>query len=162
MMEWSTLSTAEVGTGLCCFWKCRVPGPKGVGWGGSLHSGVVGKDAGRHLSSLSILSRYLLRSCSVFLSDEPHFILTITREDVQQWLLKLDAWKSGLNNCCGRAGMGILHPGDRERLWNNAPLRWEKGSAEACFQSEAKVLQVFLPTFISRQSCKMADPGIHS
>ena len=43
------------------------------------------------------------------LSDDPHFILTITQEDVQQQLLKLGAWKSGLNNRRGRAGKGILH-----------------------------------------------------
>lgn len=51
----------------------------------------------------------------MFLSDDPHFILTITREDVQQQLLKLGAWKSGLNNRRGRAGKGILHRRDRER-----------------------------------------------
>lgn len=76
---------------------------------------IVSNDAGRRASSLSVPSRYLPRSCNVFLSDDPHFILTITREDVQQQLLKLGAWKSGLKNRRGRAGKGILHRWDRER-----------------------------------------------
>lgn len=46
--------------------------------------------------SSSIPPRCLLRSCSVFPSDDARRILTITREDVQQQLLKLDAWESGL------------------------------------------------------------------
>lgn len=56
--------------------------------------------------SRSIPPRCLPRSCSVFLSDDAHFVLTITREDVQQKLLKLDAWKSGLGDCHRGAGSG--------------------------------------------------------
>lgn len=78
-------SMAEASAGFSyCFWKCRVPGTKGLGSGVFQVGRIVDNDAGRRASSLSIPPQYLPRSCNVFLSDDPHFILTVTREDVEQ------------------------------------------------------------------------------
>lgn len=75
-------STAEPSTGFYCFWKSEIPGTKGVGSGVAPGGRIVDTDAGRHVSSLSIPGVY--QGAAVFLSDDPHFILTITQEDVQQ------------------------------------------------------------------------------
>lgn len=74
----------------------------------------------------------------MFLSDDAHFVLTITREDVQHKLLKLDAWKSGLGDC--HEGDGSGEPGGVSKRSPSVP--GQRCKARVIFKSKVEALQV--------------------